>query len=614
MPFDSDPRPLFQRRERILTTTAVGIFGLVILRLFSLQVLEGGRYRELSEENRIRVEILTAPRGEIRDRHGRLLVDSVPSFTVTLDPYDKAYQGASARLDSTLATLGGILSADVQELRARVQREKRLSFLPIRLKRNVDRTSVAYISEHRAQLPGVEVESEPLRRYAYGPLGSHLLGYVGEISEKELEGRPGTGYLSGDLIGKMGIERQYEPLLRGENGKRFVEVNALGRKAELLGDKHPILPRRGGDLTLTIDLDLQRAAENAFQPNARGAVVALDPRTGEVLALASKPNYDPNEFSNGISQERWADLSEGGNYPLFNRAIQAAYPPGSTLKPFVSLAGLTVGAINAGTVFQQTCTGEYRFGRRVFGCWRKEGHGLLSLRDAVAQSCDVYFYQLGLRIGLDRLAEFMERIGVSDRTQIDLPQERRCLFPDASWYDRHFGAGRWSRGLVLNLAIGQGEVNLTPVKLAQLTCLVANGGILCRPHLVKNVALGGGPLAGPAAGADSLGRDLGLSPRALALVRDAMVAAVEDPHGTGGAARVDSVVVGGKTGTAQNPHGQDHALFICFAPAQAPRIVIAVLVENAGHGGTEAAPIAQRVLQAFFHPAPPESAAVVAAR
>jgi penicillin-binding protein 2 len=608
---DSSPLGSWQRRERQLSAIVVFIFALVLLRLFTLQVVQGDRYRDLSEENRIRVDILTAPRGEIRDREGRLVADSVPSFTVTFDPYDNAYLGQPDRRDSTVALLAQILDVDAAELREKVRREKSQTFLPVRLKRNVDMKTVAYVSEHLDRLPGVEVESEPLRRYPWGDLGSHLLGYVGEISEKELSDPKRTGYRSGDLIGKAGIERQYERWLRGVDGKRFVEVNALGRKAELLGDKRPILPRRGENLTLTLDLDLQRAAEGAFEPGSRGAIVALDPSTGGVLALVSKPNYDPNEFSNGISQARWDELSQGGNYPLFDRAIQAAYPPGSTLKPFVALAGLVGGDISAGTHFAESCTGQYRFGSRVFRCWKPEGHGSLALRDALAQSCDIYFYQLGLREGLPDLSAFMERIGVDRRTGIDLPQERRSLFPDPAWYDRHYGAGRWSRGLVLNLAIGQGEISLTPVKLAQLTALIANGGFLVRPHVVERV---GRTDVSDVAPPESLRHDLHLPPRALRLVRDAMEAVVSDPHGTGAAARIDSVRVAGKTGTAQNPHGKDHALFICFAPVEDPKIAIAVLVENAGHGGSEAAPLAHAVLQAFFHPAAAESAAVMASR
>ncbi|TMQ59535.1 MAG: penicillin-binding protein 2 [Candidatus Eisenbacteria bacterium] len=602
----------WQRRERALTFAVVGIFALVLLRLFFLQVLQGGRYRELSEGNRIRVEVLTAPRGEVRDRKGRLLADCVPSFTVTLDPFDKAYTRTPARIDSTLAALGPILGVDPAFLKDKIQRERKISFLPIRLKRNVDIKSVAFVSEHRDQLPGVQVESEPLRRYPLGLMASHLLGYVGEISDKELVDPRYGDYLSGDLIGRMGIERRYEKLLRGQDGKRFVEVNALGRKAELLGDKRPILPRRGVDLGLTIDLDVQRAAEDAFAPGARGAVVALDPSNGEVLALASKPNYDPNEFSTGITQERWNELSGGGNYPLFNRAIQAAYPPGSTLKPFTSLAGLESGAITPGTVFAQSCTGQFRFGTRLFGCWNHDGHGLLSMHDAIVRSCDVYFYQLGLRIGLERLAEFMSRLQLSEKTGIDLPQERRGLFPDLGWYDRRFGVGRWSRGITLNLAIGQGETSLTPVKLAQLAAFVGNGGTLWKPHVIRSVASGRLPGLGQAD--DSLRQIVPLSRYNLDAVRDAMVSVVSDPSGTGGQARIDSIAVAGKTGTAQNPHGKDHALFICFAPAEAPRIAVAVLVENAGHGSSAAAPIARKVLEAFFHPAPPESAAVLARR
>ena len=599
----------WQRRERTLSILVVGIFALVLLRLFTLQVLQGSKYRELSEENRIRVEVLTAPRGEIRDRKGRLLADCVPSFTVTLDPFDKVYTRDPTRLDSTLQALAPILGVDAASLRDKIRKERKVSFLPIRLRRNVEKRSVAFVSEHLDRLPGVQVESEPLRRYPLGLMASHLLGYVGEISDKELLDPVYSNYLSGDLIGRMGIERGYEKLLRGVDGKRFVEVNALGRKGEFLGEKHPILPTRGTDLTLTIDLDVQRAAEEAFEPGARGAVVALDPRNGDVLALASKPNYDPNEFSMGITQERWSELSSGGNYPLFNRAIQAAYPPGSTIKPFTALAGLENGVMTPGTFFAQSCTGEFRFGTRLFGCWKHEGHGSLSMHNAIVRSCDVYFYQLGIRIGLERLSAFMSKLTLSDKTGIDLPQERRGLYPDPAWYDKRFGAGRWSRGIILNLAIGQGEIILTPVKLAQIAAFIANGGTLWKPHLIRSV----GSTAAAASG-DSIGQYVALDARSLAAVRSAMASVVSDPQGTGGQARLDSISVAGKTGTAQNPHGKDHALFICFAPVDAPRIAVAVLVENAGHGSTAAAPIARKVLQSFFHPAPPESAAVLAKR
>jgi penicillin-binding protein 2 len=265
-------------RERNVAILVIAAFGFVLLRLFTMQVVEGGRYRELSEENRIRVEILAAPRGEVRDRNGFLMADNVPSFTVTLDPLDNAYVEDPARMEATLGRLAEILAIDSTALAEKVKKERNQSFLPIRLRRNADLRAVAFVAEHAAELPGVDVESEPLRRYPLGEIGSHLLGYVSEVSDKELENPQRTGYIRGDLIGKAGIERQYESRLRGESGKRFVEVNALGRKAELLGDKRPILPKRGADLMLTIDVNLQRAAEDAFAPGARGAVVALDPR------------------------------------------------------------------------------------------------------------------------------------------------------------------------------------------------------------------------------------------------------------------------------------------------------------------------------------------------
>lgn len=612
MRFDPIPVRGSARRERILAWAVGLVFAGLIFRLFSMQVLQGTRYRELSEENRIRVEVLTAPRGEIRDREGRLLADNIPSFTVTLDPYDPAYTDRSALLDSTVSRLAVILGEDPIEIREKVKRERRRSFVPIRLKRNVDMKTVAVVSEHEASLPGVDVESEPLRRYPLGPMGSHLLGYVGEISDKELDDPKYAAYLRGDLVGRIGIERQYEDLLRGVDGKRFVEVNALGRKAELLGDKRPILPKRGTDLTLTIDLNLQRAAEQAFAPGARGAVVAIDPRNGDVLALASRPNFDPNELTTGISFKRWKELSEGDNYPLFNRAIQAAYPPGSTLKPFVILCALAANAIEPGTTFRETCDGAFQFGTRRFRCWNPRGHGTVALRGAVAQSCDVYFYQLGIRLGLDRLSAFMKTLGLSQKSAIDLPQERRGLFPDPAWYDKRFGVGRWSRGLILNLAIGQGECSVTPVKLAQITAMIANGGMMWRPRLVREAKSDGSKVALGAARADSISRRLDLDPRDIRLVQESMEAVIYDAHGTGGMAKVEGVRVAGKTGTAQNPHGEDHALFICYAPADAPEIAIAVMVENAGHGGSEAAPVAQKVLHAYFHPAAAESARVAA--
>jgi penicillin-binding protein 2 len=614
MPFDPDSLTGFRYRQRNAVIMVTAVFALVLLRLFTMQVLQGTKYRGLSEENRMRVEILAAPRGEIRDRNGFLLADNVPSFTVTLDPYDKTYVDHPALLDSTAARLGAILGVDAMALRDKVRKDGRRSFLPVRLKRNVDLETVAYVAEHESELPGVDVESEPLRRYTLGEMASHLLGYVGEVNDKELEDPTRAHYLRGDLIGKMGVERQYERYLRGEPGKRFVEVNALGRKSTLLGDRRPVLARRGAALTLTIDAKLQRAAEEAFAPGARGAAVAIDPRTGEVLALASKPNYDPNEFSTGISFQRWQQLSEkGGTYPLFNRAISAAYPPGSTLKPLVALAALMAGAIHPGTTFRETCDGAFQFGRRSFRCWNPDGHGTLALRGAMAQSCDVYFYQLGVRLGLERLSDAMKRFRASEKSGIDLPQERRGLFPDAAWYDKRYGAGRWSRGLILNLAIGQGETSLTPIKLVQLTALIANGGSLVRPHVIRSIEDQGRPVSG-LLDRDSTGTRIEIPPDELASIRASMEAVVADPRGTGYAARVDSVRVAGKTGTAQNPHGNDHALFICFAPVENPRIAVAVMVENAGHGSTAAAPIAQKVLQAYFHPTPAESVRVVASR
>jgi penicillin-binding protein 2 len=409
-----------------------------------------------------------------------------------------------------------------------------------------------------------------------------------------VETRKALGYRPGDLIGRTGVERTYEEILRGAYGAEFVVVNAMGRRVSTLTEGPPQPPVPGHNLTLTLDLKLQRALEEAMSDVDRGAAVALDPRDGGILALVSRPTYDPNEFSAGLTQERWDEISGGDSNPLLDRAIQGVYPPGSTFKIVTMIAALRSGVATPATTLAP-CTGHYLFGGRAFGCWNPRGHGSLDFIGALQHSCDVYFYQIGIRLGLDNLQRTAHDFGLGMKTGVDLPQERGGLIPDAAWYDKRWGKGKWRKGLMLNLAIGQGEILLTPLQMALMTAEVANGGRPLRPHIVDRVS---------GARDFKVERPVQDGVQATSETWDAVHEALERviQSGTGTAARVPGVRVAGKTGTAQNPHGKDHALFVCYAPVEAPRMVIAMVIENSGHGGSIAAPRAGRVLAEMLLP------------
>ncbi len=562
---------------------------MIAVGLLRLQLVQGEHYRELSQENHVRRETRRAPRGVIRDRTGAILADNQPCFNVVFRPFpaeSSAHVGLDRGWIRAVARLCGVDTLEVE----RAVDWANGSGQSALLRRNAPIDVLAAVEEWRADLPGLEVVVEPMRRYPHGSLAAHLLGYAGEISDREL-GRLGErGYRMGDLIGRSGLERAEEELLRGEDGYEYVVVNALGRRVTAFGMGEHQDPFPGRDLVLTIDLKLQRALEQAMADVQRGAAVALDPNDGAILALVSRPAFDPNEFSQGLTAERWRQLSGGGGNPLLDRAIQGTYPPGSTFKVVTLLAALRSGAARSSSRFA-ACGGGYFFGGRLFHCWRHEGHGSLDLVEALAQSCDVYFYQLGLRIGLSRLETTAHALGLGQKTGVDLPQEKKGLVPGEAWYDQRWGAGRWRKGLLLNLAIGQGELLVTPLQLALVAAEVANGGRPVRPHLV-------------AGGSDWAPRPLqpGLELDAAdwRVARTAMERVVSE--GTGGAARIPGVPMAGKTGTSQNPHGNDHALFMCYAPADQPRVALAIVVENGGHGGSAAAPRAGAALGAYFRP------------
>ncbi len=592
------PKPFRERRHqryRALVALTLAGFGLAVLGLVFLQVVDGAKYAGLAKENRVRPEVLRAPRGTIYDRHGELLADSAPSFGIVFRPFpaESTERARETTNPEWLLSVGALVELDSAEVRRRVDFAN-LSGQSAVLRHDAPFAMLARVEESRSELPGIEVQVEPIRRYPNGTLAAHLLGYAGEINGAELDSLRKAGYQPGDLIGRTGVESRYEDVLRGRDGVEYVVVNARGRRVSTLKESGALAPMPGQDLVLTLDLKVQRALEEAMADVPRGAAVVLDPRDGGVLAMVSRPVYDPNEFSHGLTRARWKELSGGGANPLLDRAIQGVYPPGSTFKIVTMSAALARGVARADTRLAP-CAGGMVYGGRRFNCWDHKGHGSLDLIGALQHSCDVYFYQLGLKLGLAGLEETAKALGLGARTGIDLPQEARGLIPSAAYYDKRWGARGWRSGLLLNLAIGQGELLLTPLQLALVAAEAASDGRPLRPHVVERVG---------AARTFRLARPLqpGLpaGPAVWRPVQEAMELVVA--AGTGGAARVPGVRVAGKTGTAQNPHGQDHALFVCYAPVDSPRVAIAIVIENAGHGGSVCAPRAGAMLRRLFLP------------
>ena len=584
-----------EARYRVVAVVVAFGFSMVVLGLLRLQVVDHDQYVELSKENRVRLEVLRSPRGANVDRHGELLADSAPSFTILFRPFPTE-SIAAARATQTsrwIRRVAALVELDTADVRHRVAEASRTG-QSVALRRNAPAPVRVGVEEMRSDLPGLEVQVEPLRHYPNGSLASHLLGYAGEINEVELDSLRDAGYRSGDLIGRTGVERRYEEILRGRDGAEFVVVNAMGKRVSTLTEGPPQRPEAGHNIYLTLDLRVQKAMEEAMAGVERGAAVAIDPRDGGILGMVSRPSFDPNEISGGLSAERWKELNDSGENAFLNRAMQGVYPPGSTFKIVSMLAALRFGVAKSTTTLQP-CTGHYLFGERSFACWKPAGHGVLDFIAALQNSCDVYFYQLGPRIGLPHLIETARLLGLGERTGIDLPQERRGLIPDAAWYDRRYGTGHWRKGTLLNLVIGQGELLATPLQLALMTAEVAQRGRPLRPHVVQRVGdvPDFRPERAPATG-------LTADAETWNAVHAGLLRVVES--GTGTASRVPGLEVAGKTGTAQNPHGKDHALFVCYAPEEHPQIAMAIVVENSGHGGSIAAPLAARVLRRLFLP------------
>lgn len=587
---DSEALTAIRQRSRIVRLATLLVFLLIVGRLGWLQLARGSFYRHLSEDNYVQGFEVRAPRGLIKDRHGEIIADNRSAFSITLS---RVRHRDDERLAGTLAELLGIERETVMEKLSEVGSRYYGSVV---LVEDASLEMVSRVEERRSSLPGVKVEATPRRRYLGGALATHALGYVGEISDDALDAMAPLGYRAGDVVGKSGVERRYELLLRGNDGVQYWVCDASGRELYPFASGPSREARPGTDLVLTIDAATQIVAEEALAGFDAGAIVALDPSTGEVLALASKPGPDPNALVDGLSSEEWARLSGGSRHPLLNRAIQATYPPGSQFKLVTAAAALEMGRVDPRETI--VCRGAYKYGIRTFRCWRPEGHGATDLLKGITESCDVYFYQLGARLGVADLMGWTERCGLGRQTGIDIAGEVRGNVPTPSWYDRRYGRRKWSRGVVLNLAIGQGELLVTPMQAACLVSGIVNGGQVMVPHLFKQAETYSGRVIATARPRTAV--RLPFSRGTLSFLKRAMVNVVEASNGTGKQARIRGLEVGGKTGTAQNPHGDDHSWFVSFAPASDPKIVVAVLVENAGSGAAVAAPMARRVMMAYL--------------
>ncbi len=589
----------------------VALLGVIIFmligRMFFLQVVKGTYYNRISEENRIRLLTLPASRGVVTDRNGKIIATNRPSYTVSLIPYEVLEAFAKNRsqkstvksedLTSLVGKLALYLKLDAHFLEKKIRSNLTKSYRPIKLKKDVDFNTICVIEEQNEDLPGVIYQVEPARKYLSADWVGHVLGYVNELTREELsQGSSKKGFRLGGVVGRKGIEKQYDDILRGKDGVTFLEVTARGKILGPLEERKPDLPVSGSDVRLTIDIDLQAVAESALTDFESAAMVALDPRNGEMLALVSKPGLNANLFAGAMSPGEWNEILENPLHPLLTRPIQATYPPASTLKLLIAAIALETKIADRNTTLSP-CRGSFQFGRKTFGCWRPEGHGRLNLEEAIIQSCDVYFYQLGLKVGLERWSDYAQLCGFGQRTGVDLPEEEKGLVPTLKYYHKRYGKGEWVKNLVINLAIGQGEILITPLQLAVFFGGLATDGKLYKPHLLKEINNPDGRII--TTQPEEIG-SLPFSSFTLKVLQDAMIGVVNDPHGTGVLAQIPDIVVAGKTGTAQNPQGEDHAWFVGYAPAEDPQIVVAVLIENIGHGGTFASPVARKIIEEYI--------------
>lgn len=610
-------RELQDRFRTLYTVLFLGL-GLIASRLVYLQILKGDTLRRYSEENRIKRVKIPAPRGMIFDQNRTLLIDNRPAFDLEITPQYLRESGQSREVVKLIAQLLKMKESEIDEKLDKAKNQP--SFMPIKIKTDLTRDEVAKIETWRVALPGVSVEMEIKRTNVFGDVASHFLGYIGAVTQTELPkvNAKRRMYEMGDSIGKFGIEKQHEETLRGIDGQELVEVDALGRRIQSQAARRSILVESpetqatpGKNLILTIDQDLQQAAKEAFGEKV-GAMVAIDPKTGEILAMMSRPSFDPTEFSRGISPERWKQLLDDENRPLRDKVLQDHYSPGSTFKIITGIAGLEEGVVDENSTF--LCTGSMRVGNRIYHCHKKGGHGPMNIVNAIIQSCDTYFYRVSQKLkSVDDIAHWATLLGLGQKTKIDLPRETIGLIPTEEWKQKRFGQP-WNAGETLSVAIGQSFVLTTAIQLANSYAAIANGGTIYKPHYIRQVEDSDGKII-KAFGPEVLGQAK-LKLKTIELIKKGLWGVVNTPRGTAYPQRLPGMDFVGKTGTVQviriakekiyskcenmRFNQRHHGVFVGFAPMDNPRIAVAVIAEHSCHGSTGAAPIARAVIQKYL--------------
>lgn len=592
----------YRSRFRILIILVTLALSVLVARMWYLQIIKGEELGLRSENNSVRLRTIRAVRGFIMDTNRKVLVDNLPSFDIMFVPNRaKNVQDVAQKMEAIYASRELTFSPEI------LMTKRTSSIEPIKVEKNVSREKLALIEAHALELPGVMSEVVTVRQYLGGEKYSHIIGYLGEVSPEDLEKDDNEQYTGGDMVGKYGIEKYLDQYLRGKNGAEQVEVNVVGKEKRVRGK---IIPVSGDNVVLTIDSFLQEAAWDALEGKP-GAVVVMDVRDGSILAMVSAPSFDPNLFRAGISARDWKKLSSDPFHPLENRAISGQYPPGSTYKLMVAAAALEEGIVTPSTSFN--CNGSFDMGNRKFRCWNKKGHGRVSLHRAIVQSCDVYFYNVGKLLGVDKIAEYSRAFGFGSVTGIDLPREKPGIIPTRKWKLSRFKVP-WQLGETISIAIGQGFNTVTPLQLVGAYAALANGGTVWKPRIIKQIESVDGKIV--KAYAPERRGVLPLSKETMELLRNGLWGVVNEGGGTGSALRRKEADVAGKTGTSQvvglpedakarkakvlAARFKDHALFVCFAPFKSPEIAVAVIAENAGGGGSVAAPIARKVVDAYF--------------
>lgn len=578
-----------KRKARMLMIFVAVLISILLMRLVNMQIFKGAYYEGLSRNNRLRIVSVNAPRGKILDRNAEVLADNRPAYNLTILPED------ISNVHHISERLAMLLEQDRAEIAEKIEQAKTRPYDPVIIARDISFNQVARIETEIFTLPGVSIDATNERDYVFKELASHILGFVGEISRKELQQKTAGEYASGDLIGKTGIEFSCEDELRGEKGSRVFEVDALGRKIKVLNERPPV---SGDDVILAIDKRLQLIAMESLRGRA-GSVVAIVPSNGEVLTMVSSPGYDPNMFMSPMAPEAWKQISEDPLHPLENRAIRGLYPPGSVFKIVVAFAGFATETISPDEKIM--CPGDYTLGTATYKCWKKDGHGDISMIRAITESCDVYFYQLGETLGIDLISRYAFELGFGKPTGIELRDELSGIIPTRDWKLRRFGRP-WQPGETVITAIGQGYTLVTPLQVAKAMSAMVNGGRLYTPRIIASQS-------------EHLEGEIALGKEALDIIKTGLRGAVESEQGTARGIHDPMFAVGGKTGTAQVAKGytspladesdlpyhlRDHAWFFGFSPVEAPEILVVAVVEHGGHGGSIAAPVVSDVIKGFY--------------